>query len=325
MSDIYSTSEDVTPTLDQTFNAEMQSILRQAEDIRLKKMRDYQLRGFVFTTVSLISVTAGCAGFGWALFMEADLIRGVFALLAGFILPFLTNIWAKQPLKSYQEQYKKALMPALARSMGNLRFYPERGISEKVAKASGLLPAYHHYQAEDAFMGKYKGVKLMLSEARLRNKSTGHFVFDGIFVLLEIPKEFEGHTIFTYDRNAIQMHRKTRWKTFEEIPHSHLNQQTNMDISSFSIFSTAPLQIAQDLTEDSFKKEISEMRDLFDKAPISAAFFRKKYLFIMIPNEHDMFEPSSLHVPITSQQDALKCKKEIEQILSVIDALHIKF
>ena len=65
------------------------------------------------------------------------------------------------------------------------------------------------------------------------------------------------------------------------------------------------------------------MGELFDDAPLSASFFGGKYLFIAIPYEKDMFEPSSVMMPVTTKEHALTCKKEIEQIISIIDILEL--
>jgi hypothetical protein len=44
---------------------------------------------------------------------------------------------------------------------------------------------------------------------------------------------------------------------------------------------------------------------------------------MMIPNKGDMFEPSSMFVPVSTKQHALNCKKEIERILEIIDVFEI--
>lgn len=308
---------------DSRFNAEIASILAHAESLRLKNMEKYRGRGFVSLTLSLFCLTLGGAGFGWALFFEADLPRALLSAAAGCIVPIALHFWAEQPLKTYIAQYKTVLMPALAQAMGGLKFYPTRGISAKIVQASGLLPAYDEYKAEDCFMGRYKSVKLILSEARLRHKQSGQYLFDGIFVLLEIPDSaFEGHTIITCDHDAIKQWRQRRWAKLQDVSPTRLDALSALDEAELHIFSSAP-DTAQKLADESFMKELREMAVLFDNAKISAAFFRKKYLFIMIPYEKDMFEPSNLYVPITSRQDALQCKKEIEQILSIIDVMHI--
>ena len=44
---------------------------------------------------------------------------------------------------------------------------------------------------------------------------------------------------------------------------------------------------------------------------------------MMIPYEPDMFEASSLFVPVTTKTQAMQCKKEIEQLLEIIDVFDL--
>ena len=44
---------------------------------------------------------------------------------------------------------------------------------------------------------------------------------------------------------------------------------------------------------------------------------------MMIPYESDMFEPSDLFVPVQTKTQAMQCKKEIEQLLEIIDVFDL--
>ena len=70
-------------------------------------------------------------------------------------------------------------------------------------------------------------------------------------------------------------------------------------------------------------KELYEASVVFDEAELSAAFFGGKYVFLMIPYKGDMFEASNMHVPVATKQHAMHCKKEIEQILEIIDVFDL--
>ena len=316
--------EAITLQTDDSFTSDLASIIARAEDLRISNMKTYRGRGFISTTFSIIAISLGGAGFGWALFFEADIFRALTSMAAAGLVPLFLHFWAEQPLKTYAEQYKSVLMPAMAKAMGGLKFHPTRGISAKIAKASGLIPSFDEYKAEDCFMGKHKGVKLILSEARLRKNNQTAYVFDGIFVMLEIPDlDFEGHTIITNDHRAIRKWRHTRWAKLQDLHAPALKAFATEDDDGFYAFSSAP-DTARKLITQPLIKEFKEMGELFDKTYISATFFRKKYLFITIPHEKDMFEPSNLYVPITSRQDALRCKREIEQILSIIDVMYVE-
>jgi hypothetical protein len=61
----------------------------------------------------------------------------------------------------------------------------------------------------------------------------------------------------------------------------------------------------------------------FGDANLSAVLFRGKYIFMMIPHETDMFEASDLYVPVSTQRHALSCKKEIDQLLEMLDVFDL--
>ena len=43
----------------------------------------------------------------------------------------------------------------------------------------------------------------------------------------------------------------------------------------------------------------------------------------MIPYKGDMFEASNIHIPVATKQHAMQCKREIEQILEIIDVFDL--
>ena len=211
-------------------------------------------------------------------------------------------------------------MPRLAKVLGGLRFYPSRGIGRQILTKTGVLPKFETYRAEDCFMGVYKGVKVIFSEARLFEGSREVSpVFDGIFVLLEAPKDsFNAHTIITSDHHMAQAYAPKRWQqlTPVDIP------EASPESVPFRAFSSDPAS-AQALLTHKLLKELSEASQVFNEAPITAVMFRKKYVFLMIPNSHDMFEASDIHIPVKTRQHAMQCRKEINQILEVIDVFDI--
>ncbi len=44
---------------------------------------------------------------------------------------------------------------------------------------------------------------------------------------------------------------------------------------------------------------------------------------MMIPYDKDMFEASSLFVPVTTKKQAMQCKREIEQLLEIVDVFDL--
>lgn len=305
---------------DAKFKAEMDILIQEAEDLRLNHMRRHRGRNFMFGTMGMISLLAGASGFGWFLLVDPNIAMGVLCIMAATIPPIILHFWAHQPLKDYVRDHKNNFMPKMAKALGGLKFHPARGVSSKILSKTGVIPAHDIYKAEDCFMGAYKGVKVIFSEARLyAKKNHSEPVFDGIFVLLEIPnKVIEGHTIITADGAMVKKWASSRWQKLQNVSVS----VSNPDWNRFQVFSDAP-EAASLLVGEKLLKELSEASDIFDKAPLTAVLFRGKFVFLTIPYEADMFEASNIFVPVTTKQHALQCKKEIEQILEIIDVFEI--
>ncbi len=306
---------------DVRFQHEIENLIKGAEDMRLQFMRKQRGRNISAMALSILCVIAGSAGFGYFFLMQGNLTLGLACIAGAMIAPAILGKWTGGIAKAYAAHYKNDFMPKMAQLLGGLKFYPNRGISHKIVTKTGVIPPHDTYNAEDCFMGVYKNVKVMLSEARLykKGKNKGEPVFDGIFVLLEVAdKIIEGHTILTADGQLAGRAASTIWRKFKPVS----IQTENPNWNRFQIFSTKP-DAASLLIGERFLKELAEAAQIFNDAPLSAVLFGGKFIFLAIPYEDDMFEASNMYVPVATKQHALQCKKEIEQILEIIDLFEL--
>ncbi len=301
------------------FEADIAHLMKAAEEDRMRFMRKVHSRDMMMVVIGILIVVLGGAGFGWFFLMKADLVRALSCIVAAVIVPHFLHPWAKGPLKAYVRNHKENFMPQMAKALGGLSFYPNRGIGEKMIRKTGVLPPYQRYKAEDCFMGVYKGVKVMFSEARLYGKKKNQVVFQGIFALLETPAHmFDGLTIISANKRLVELYAPTKWKKLQPV-----NIQTqSIAHDRFSVFSNNEAS-AKLLVGDKLLKEFSEAGEIFDNADLSAVFFGGKYLFIAIPYDHDMFEASNIHTPVLTKKHANTCQKEIEQLIEIVDVFDI--
>ncbi|MCD8525652.1 MAG: DUF3137 domain-containing protein [Alphaproteobacteria bacterium] len=305
--------KEIRPAEDAVFTRQIEEITKRAEDFRMEKMRRYSGRTGVSLIVGMLAMLAGASGFGWYFLMEGHLPKALGCIVIALAVPAWLHYWAGGPIRTYQQEFKTKFMPDLAKALGGLRFFPKRGISENLVRRSGIIPAFDDYRAEDCFMGRYGGVKIILSEARLSLKKRP--VFDGIFALLDIENgHFEGTTIITADP-ALQ---RSASKTLTNCPISH-----GVYAQKLSVFTNIPNHPSKLAADENLLKEIYEMSVLFDDAPLTAIFWNKRTIFIAIPYAGDMFECSHMFVPVTTHSTALQCQKEISQILSIIDIVKL--
>lgn len=315
------TEGELNRVSDRRFSKELEFLIKEAEEMRIRRMMQHRMRSFATMNVSILSVMIGIGGFGWYFLMEGQIVPA-FVVLALSFLPviFMNFFWAGQPLKTYIREHKTVFMPKLAKALNGLSFHPKRGVSAKMIEKLAVVPAHDRYEAEDCFMGMYKGVKVIFSEARLYSKAHKDGpVFDGIFVLLENGEEvFDGHTVITANMKMVKAYANTRWKTMSQV---HVNVP-NPDWDKFTIYSTKP-ESAELMVGEKLLKELAEASDVFDNSPLTTVLFGKKYVFMMIPYAPDMFEPSSLFVPVTTKKQAMQCKREIEQLLEIVDVFDL--
>lgn len=298
------------------FTADIDALLKQAEATRLSCMKRLRNRNNLFLTLSILFLVAGASGFGWFLLMEADLVRAVGSIALAAAVPILLNLASSRGLEEYRRTYKLEFLPSLAKALGGFSFSPTRGISPQIIAKTGFLPGHETYSAEDCFTGRYKGVKVVFSEARLYGKKKRISpVFSGLFVLLETSgAPITGHTIITADKAMYDKWRQTRWKKLQdvEIP------PENPESERFRIVSSAP-EDARLLAGERLLKELAEAADIFDNAPLTAALFQEKFIFIAVPYAGDMFEPSDIHMPVATRRHILQIRREIEKIFQIID------
>ncbi len=313
-------SSDLNRVDNKRFNDNIATLIDESENMRLKRMKQHRARGFIALNLNIFFAIIGAVGFGWFFLVKAVLGPAVMSIIIPIIPIIFFNIWAGAPLKRYKKEHKTIFMPKLANTLNGLSFYPQRGVSSKIIEKLAVIPAHDKYVAEDCFMGTYKGVKVVFSEARLYTKTKkDEPIFDGIFVLLETPQDvIDGHTIITANHKMVKAYSKTRWKTMKEV---HISV-SNPEWDKFQIYSTKP-DSAELVIGDRLLKELSEAAEVFDDAPLTAVLFGKKYVFMMIPNSNDMFEASNLFVPVKTKAQAMQCKKEIEQLLEIIDVFDL--
>lgn len=305
---------------DALFEAEIDKLIAFSEDLRIDLMRKHRARNSLASFSFFIFILLGSTGFGYFLFFEGRIDIAVMCVMLSIGFPFILHLWSEKPLLEYKTEYKQKFMPKLAKLLGGLRFYPARGIGRQILSKTGVLPKFETYQAEDCFMGVYKGVKVIFSEARLyKGQRQVDPLFDGIFVLLEAPTNFfDAHTILTSDHSMVQRYAAKRWQKLQPVTITTIPEGAEL----FKAFSSNPAS-AQLLLGEKLLKELSEASEIFKKAPVTTVLFRKKFIFMMIPYAHDMFEASSIHIPVKTRQHAKQCRKEINQILEIIDVFDI--
>jgi len=295
---------------DAIFDAEIDKLIAYSEDLRIGLMCQHRTRRNLATTIFIILVLIGSMGFGWFLFFEGRVDIAVMCVMLAIGLSFMAHLWSEKPLQQYKIDYKRKFMPRLAKLLGGLKFYSARGIGRKILSRTGVIPKHETYVAEDCFMGDYKGVKVIFSEARLYpGKRQADPVFNGIFVLMEAPQRvFDAHTIVTSDHAMAQRYANKRWKKLSPVSMPNVPEEA----AHFRAYSSNPAS-AELILGEKLLTELSEAASVFDQAQLTTVLFGKKFIFMMIPYAHDMFEASDVHIPVKTRLHAQQSRDEINK------------
>ena len=69
-------------------------------------------------------------------------------------------------------------------------------------------------------------------------------------------------------------------------------------------------------------EKLKSLREEYHGETMQAAFYESKML-VLIKSKHNHFEPADLEIPATDPRSILNMKKEIGEILSLIDRLSL--
>ncbi|WP_298832022.1 DUF3137 domain-containing protein [uncultured Campylobacter sp.] len=236
-------------------------------------------------------------------------------------------------LGDYKAFYKDVFVRAAIRGVDpNFNYDPNAGISRKEFRKIGIYSP-DEFRAEDQISGIYNGVKFNLSEAiDIPNGATLELsdsaalnllsaiifawstmkdmqAFSGSVLVCEFYKKFSGQTIVA-SRTL-----NTRF----------LGEKEQMDDTLFNdefrVFTDDKVG-ARYLLTPTFMRRLYELKEKFaGDMGVSAAFMDDKF-YLFLNGAKNKFE-TTLFSPPPSLEDAAQIKKEISELLSIIDELNL--
>ncbi|MEM7459180.1 MAG: DUF3137 domain-containing protein [Pseudomonadota bacterium] len=299
------------------FLEKSRSKLEQLETIRLDKLRIYEQRKkFAIPIGAILTPFLGWIDY-WLLIWQSgndDTAAGV--SIAG--LAMLWG-WVTQPKRQYARAYKRDILPDLARLFGDFRYEAKGKIPMDWMKPSKIVPGHSRYKSEDYFVGEYKNVGINFSEIKLTKKSGKHTVtvFNGLAILLTSgTRRFFGHTIMIRDQGKIGGWLK---KQTAGLDRADLVDPEFEKI--FDVFTNDQVE-ARYLIDPRIIENLKALYAEYSGKKMMAAFYDDHFL-ILIGSDKNHFEPASIQLAATDEASILSMKREIEQILSIVDRLSL--
>ncbi len=295
--------------------------LEALEVIRKENFKSFKWRKKIaIPTAIIITPVLGYADY-WMMWLQSssdDGGGGLSVLALGGLYA-----WVTHPKRQYAKAYKERVLPDLAKLFGDFEYQIKGAIDIEKMRPSKILPNHQKYETEDYFKVAYKGVDIEFSEVdfkqRRRSKNRTYYVsvYKGLAILLDMKtKKFYGHTLLERDKSKLK-----EW--FKE-KSSKLKRANLVDPEFEKIFDvyTNDQVEARYLIDPVMMERIKGLQEEYDGETMTAAFYDSKML-VLIKSKHNYFEPADLEIPATDPRSILSMKKEIEQVLSLIDRLSL--
>ena len=313
--------KDISDQDDMDFLEQSKKHLEKLEVYRKEKFKIYKWRKRIaIPTAVILTPITGSIDY-WLLWLQSSNDDSA----AGLTIAMIGGLywWVTQPKRQYVDAYKKKMLPKIAKLFGNFTYDLNGKIDVAKMLPSKILPKHDRYESEDCFVGKYKGVDMEFCEVdfkeRRRSKNRTYYVtiFKGLAILLDMKtKKFYGHTMLDKNRGKI-----SEW--FKEKSHK-LKRANLVDPEFEKIFDvyTNDQVEARYLIDPVMMERLKGLQEEYDGESMTAAFYDSKML-VLIQSKHNYFEPADLEIPATDPRSVLSMKKEIGEILALIDRLNL--
>lgn len=309
---------DVRDIPDKNFMKACKDKLKRAEAIRKRKLKVYKFRkkiGYPLLTV-----------LGPLCYLMYSAVNAIDIVFIGFSVIVIGSVctWIITPKRQYAAAYKASVFPEIVKVFGGLTYNFNGKIPMKHLKPSGIVPNHDRYRAEDCFSGHYKGVKIKFSEITLKKRrssgktTTYSTMFQGLAILLDMNnKRFYGRTIL--NRNQSKLCEWLKEKFSKDLEKANLVDPEFEGI--FDTYTNDQVE-ARYLVDPKIMERYKSLHEHYDGGDMSVSYYDSKVL-ILIYSRADHFEPSDIHVPATDEKSLLIMKKEIQDILGIVDYLDL--
>ena len=215
--------------------------------------------------------------------------------------------WARAPKGTYQKLYKETVVPKIAAALGLSHYDAKGAIPLTDIACIKFLPAMRDYKPEDFFEGFYRDARVRFSRATIKPQEK----FGGVLLLIDLPKPLcRGAVALVTPQNALGS-----WFGGKQ----DLRRLDAAD-KKLDFFAEDPAEAAPLLAPA--MKGAEALAKAYSSDDISIVLYRSQ-VFAMISCDRDFLEPGDVTQPATNTEDALAIKKEVDQVLDLVDFLNL--
>lgn len=310
------------------YNQYVRPLCEQFEERRIQHLKSLQmrLRITVLAVQAMIVLLLAALSMKWLSYADdhiVDALKLIFGVSAAL------GIWTYQPLRTYRSEVKDEVYPHIFSFYGEKFHYSKSGLlSVDGLRLSGLIPQYDEENNEDYVSGEYRGVLLEFQESKLikvsrsGNRRSERVVFQGMFLLLNMNKRFQGKTLVLKDGGIIgNWFKQNLSATPTKMEHVALEDPEFEKL--FEVYGTHQIE-ARYLLTTSFMERLKKLCDLMEADEVEASFYNDQLLLMFrLPRHIDRFAVTSIFMPTTFEKDILNITTEMEEIFGIVEHLKL--
>lgn len=238
-----------------------------------------------------------------------------------YALVGITSLWtffAHQVSKKFENKVKKTIMHAFLSYFGDFSWSCKNSISNEEINESKLVGNYNSLRSDDYFEGTHRGLRVVISENKLIRKSnrSSTTVFEGLFIKMDLNKNFYGHTI-VFENNLVKsLLTQTLDPSMEkvELEDPEFNKL-------FDVYTQDQVE-ARFILTTTFIERFKNLRTVYKSKNIRASFLNNAIL-IALPCKKDMFLLGKLTKPIVDASGFQLLFEEFVAVLSLAELLNL--
>lgn len=246
-----------------------------------------------------------------------------------WIYVFVVSMTLYHPILTFKKETKKLTMNKIINFFGDFKYCAHSCIAENIVSKSKLFGYFDKQHPDDFFEGIYKNVSIQISEEKLtktvrtRRGRRDATVFDGIIIVLEMNKSFNGQTVVRSDWGFFNFLMKAPCCRInkQEIKLQNVKLEDSVFEKKFEVFSNDQVE-ARYLLTTAFMERVLEVKKRFHGNKIQFSFFDNKLLFA-IDTSKDMFETTSLFSTTARYGRMRDVVTQFYSIFSIIDLLKL--
>ena len=299
--------------------------LREYESERIKKKNEVSLYSNVAILVSAICIALfiGCnlyflfKGFNLLAiyFIDNFLIGiGITLIVIFYVLYLVIHIITK---KNFEYKLKLKIIPVIMEAFPGFSYQRTPTLTYNEINSSMILPSPMRFNSsDDCFLGKYKDVKIDITEGACMT-SHNYIGFAGVIIKIKMNKNFEGTTIIRPKKSDCA-------DDYSDLKNAKLQEVILEDTefnNEYVIYSTDQVE-ARYLITTVFLERFRNIKKCFNAKCIYCSFINDS-IFLGVHTGTDLFSIGDLYKPVTDFKQFDTMLEEFVSIIELVDLLKL--